>query len=122
MAGENLTPISYETQLSLERATEIFNEAQDVFDELKQKYTTGLRKYQFWLPKKDRSGLSNIIGALLPLSMQSSVQEQMIATKNPEQTIRYKSSNLIVKTMDMMASFKNTGTTRVGSNKPIWKD
>lgn len=118
----SLRPLSHNDELTLAEAQERLDEVQQVFDGMKTKYTTGIRKYQFWMSKKDKKQLSDVIGILLPLSMQKVVQEQVAHSANLEETIFHKNSQLTIKIMDMMCDYVNTGTKRVGYTQPLWLD
>jgi len=115
-------PLSYDEKLTLEEANERLEEIQEEFDALKTKYTKGLRRIQFWLPKKDRKRIADCIGVILPLSLQGVVQEELCSAPESEETIHYKTRILQDKMLDMLASYVNTKTKRFGYSKPIWRD
>jgi len=113
--------LSYDETLTLEEARERLGEAQQEFDEVRRKYTTGFRKYVSWMSKEDQRRITDCVDVLLPLCMQRAVQNEIVNTNNPGETVRQRAGELTKKVFDMLASFRNTGTRRIGYSEPIWQ-
>jgi len=114
--------LSFDDELSLEEATERLDEVQNEFETMRKKYTSFPHKYRNKMPQKDQTRLTDCIGVLLPLGTQRSVQDEVDTIGDVDQSVHYKSSGLTMKIMDMMASFSNTGTERLGSAGPYWQN
>jgi hypothetical protein len=115
----SVRPLSYDEVLTFEEANERLNEVFQEFDSIRKKYMKGPRKFQFWMNKKDKKRLVDCVGVLLPLSLRQFEEEKNISE---DERIIYKSSLLTYTICDMMASYINTKTKRIGYRKPIWKD
>jgi len=115
--------LSYDDQLTSEEARERLKEVEDEFNAVRTKYTTGLRRYQWWMSGKDQIRLSECFGVLLPLSLKRAVQNELVDSgPRYEETVHYKSSQLSIKILDILSDFSNTGTRRLGHSQPIWRD
>ncbi len=115
-----LPAIYYNSQLTQNEVEQRFYDSQMKFYLLKKKYTTGIRKYQFWLGKNDRKFLTDMSNNLLLFGTQESVQLDVATTVDIEETLWYKISYLSDQIIDMMASYVNTGTKRIYYSKPFW--
>lgn len=119
-----LEPLSYDANLTMEQAEQRFRQALGEFDSLRANYTGGFlnwREHKFLMSKQNQTRLANIIGVLLPLGLQPSVQDEIKSGKSIEETLFYKIQVLHPYVLDMYASFANTGAKRIGYSEPFWR-
>jgi hypothetical protein len=112
--------LSYDDRLTIEEARERLAEVRGEFEGVRGKYLKGWRKYSPWMSGQDQSKLAECVGALLPLGAQASVQEEFAGSVNPDETVHTQSTDIFFKVTDMLASFRNTGTKRIGYSEPFW--
>lgn len=117
-----LPQISYGSKLTYKEANDLFKQAVEELNDIKRNYEGGFlnwRKLKFIMSERNKKRVADLVGTLLPLQLQPSVQEE--ATKPYEETLSYKSAYLMQTALDMLASFTNTGTTRIGYSEPLWR-
>ncbi len=119
-----LEEISYDKPRGLDKVEERLKEVQTEFDNIRRKYTKGLRKYQFWLGKEDKNKLVELVCEVLPLSFKIMVQPLEVIEEYRERvgSLVNQCQDLTVKIIDMSSDYVNTSTKRIGYSKPIWKE
>ena len=103
-----IEPLEYNSGLSREQAREKYSEVRTEFEEVKKHYSNFL----IWLKRKisdeDRKTLNDCVGILLPLSLESIVQEQP--------SFFQKITQLNFDIMKYLSRFKNTGVKMLGNS------
>ncbi len=105
-------PLEYSTGLNLHEAEERYKEVRDEFEKVKFHYSGLFGRFKKNLKSDDNKTLCDCIGVLLPLGLESSVQEQLLQPQPREETVWYKAGQLQCQIMDYLANFKNTGVKR----------
>lgn len=109
-------PLEYNTGLNLNEAEERYREINDEFERVKSHYSGFFGRFRRNLREEDDRTLTECMGVLLPLSTEASVQQQIGKTKSIEDTLFYKVGELNGKMLDYLATFKNTGVTRLSES------
>ena len=113
-----VTPLEYNSGLSLEEATKKYQEVKDEFEKVKSRYTDKVRYsgiFSFFIKKMDKEDqktLTDCIGVLLPLTLEKSVQDEVQQSKSPEMmetSLLSKAGQLFTEIGSYLANFKNTG-------------
>ena len=104
-------PLQYHLGLSLEEAKERFEEVRGEFKRVKSQYSGLFGRFKRNMSEKDKGLLTDCVGVLLPLGLESSVQSQEKQTPNIEDTLNYQITQLNYQIMEYLSNFKNTGVT-----------
>ena len=112
MPGER----DFNTNLSPEEARGELETAKERFEELKTKYTKGLRRFQFWLSGNDLNKLYDLMYDILKISASRSYHTR----DEKDESLYKKAIELNVEIGDMMAGFINTKTKRA-HKKSFWR-
>lgn len=107
-----VTPLDYETVLSLEEARYRLEEVEKVVKEVKKKYSGWLSRFKKTIADEDNKLLADCLGVILPLSHQKCVQDE-IGTGEFVDTVFARCSDLQMEIMYFLAKFKNTGVTAI---------
>lgn len=106
-------PLEYNSGLNLQEAEKRYSEVRDEFEKVKSHYSGLFGRFKRNLREVDSKTLADCIGVLLPLGMEVSVQDQIKQAQSIEDTLHNQIGQLNFEIMDYLASFKNTGITRV---------
>lgn len=104
-------PLEYNSGLSLEEAREKYKEVKQAFEQIEAFYHVHLDQ-KLNITDKHHKTLINCTGALLPLTMEDTVQQE-IHKKPFEDTLFYEASELNWQIMCYLSNFANTGVERV---------
>ncbi len=115
-----LRELEYESGLSIEEASERYDEVRSVFDGVKGRYERGLLGRIGVMRKGDRSLLADCVGNLLVLSHEAPVVEQTYLSRAREEGLSYedtlscRAARLLFQITNYLADFRNTGIKRIG--------
>jgi hypothetical protein len=106
--------LSYDDVLTIEEARERFSEVKNAVDKIKESYSGPLSRFKKNIKGEDMEVLEEGMGVLLPLSLQKSVQEELVKMSDEtEGALFYLSSSLQQDILIFAAKFKNPGITLV---------
>ena len=104
-----IQPLDYDTELTFEEAKKRLEEVESALSLVKRKYSGFLSRMKTEISEDDTKMLSDCIGVLLPLGMNSVVQQEIINSENLSETLHAKSALLNQDIMLFLARFKNSG-------------
>jgi len=102
-------PLQYHSGLSLEEAKERFEEVRSEFKRVKSQYSGLFGRFKRNMSEKDKELLTDCVGVLLPLELESSVQSQEKQTPNIEDTLNHQIIQLNYQIIEYLSNFKNIG-------------
>ncbi len=108
-------PLEYGAGLSLVEAEKRYKEAMEEFERVKSRYSGFFGRFRRNLREEDGEILTDILGVVLPLTMEDCVQDQ-IKNREPEiyeESLHHRTGLLMCQVMDYLANFENTGVTRL---------
>ncbi len=105
--------LKYNSKLSLDEAEERYKEVRDEFERVKSHYSGLFSRFKKNLRQEDDKILTDCIGVLLPLGVETLVQKQLLQAESKEETLWNKVSLLQYEIMNYLANFKNTGVKRL---------
>ena len=114
-----IEPLESGAGISLDGARKHLQAVRTEFDRVKKNYSGLLSRFKRNLHEEDHKVLANCIGVLLPLNLETSVQEEMREISSMGDTVWYQAAELQREILTYSARFKNSGVTILEDPMPF---
>lgn len=108
-----IKPLDYKDAISLAEANTRIGDLREAFQQINEKYSRKKSIFGKKITNDDQHETCEMVGVILPLCMQPSVQEELKDASTSENTVWHKANCLLQEILLFLSDFKNSGVQRV---------